>query len=363
MKHLGLISLLLLGFVACKKTATPDQPLVEDTSTISAWKQDVHGVRYNAATGSVVYNKADANGVFHIYSSNTDGSNELAIAYSGWPNDRHQWVEEIDPTGQFLICYVEKTDYVTETDHTRSQSDAIPGYGAYTDIWLLKRDGSQAWMLVQTANDYSDGVIHGALSPDGTKFAWSQRVKAPVSGSLSEGAGCYDFKVADISYGSSPALSNTQSFRPGNVMALGEVESISNDNSNFLFYSSYESNSIIATPVYRMNIASGAITKLTTESFAQCPTYTPDGSRILYMTGQDCDIFPLSVQGADWWIMNYDGSDKQRITWMNKKNSPQCQNAYRLAGVACFDTDSTFYGDIMTNPFGLSGYSVKVIIH
>lgn len=31
--------------------------------------------------------------------------------------------------------------------YNRTKEDAIPGYGGYTDIWLLKRDGSAAWNL------------------------------------------------------------------------------------------------------------------------------------------------------------------------------------------------------------------------
>ena len=35
------------------------------------------------------------------------------------------------------------------------------------------------------------------------------------------------------------------------------------------------------------------------------------------MTGAGADIFPWQLQGADWWIMNVDGSDKRRLTFMN----------------------------------------------
>jgi hypothetical protein len=29
------------------------------------------------------------------------------------------------------------------------------------------------------------------------------------------------------------------------------------------------------------------------------------------MSGAGADTFPFSLQGADWWIMNLDGSSKQ----------------------------------------------------
>ena len=109
-----------------------------------------------------------------------------------------------------------------------------------------------------------------------------------------------------------------------------------------------------------MNMNTGKILRLTTESFAQAPTYTPDGNLLVYMTGKDCAIFPFEVQGADWWIMNTDGTNKKRITFMNVKNNPQSVNHYRLAGSISFINDSTFLGGVMTKPLGLTGYTVKV---
>jgi hypothetical protein len=45
---------------------------------------------------------------------------------------------------------------------------------------------------------------------------------------------------------------------------------------------------------------------------------------------------------------------------MNKWNSPQSVNRYRLGGVLSFDSDVSFYGDVMTQPTGLTGKIVKV---
>ena len=36
---------------------------------------------------------------------------------------------------------------VEQNEHERSSVDAIPGYGAYTDYWIVTRDGSRAWKI------------------------------------------------------------------------------------------------------------------------------------------------------------------------------------------------------------------------
>ena len=78
------------------------------------------------------------------------------------------------------------------------------------------------------------------------------------------------------------------------------------------------------------------------------------------MTGFQCDIFPFEVQGSDWWIMNTDGTQQRRLTFMNKKNHPQSVNHYRLAGVISFMSNTSFLGGVMTKPLGLTGHTVKV---
>ena len=73
------------------------------------------------------------------------------------------------------------------------------------------------------------------------------------------------------------------------------------------------------------------------------------------MTGAGADIFPFQLQGADWWIMNRDGSGKRRLTFMNVRDHPQSVGRFRLAGSLSFVSDTPFYGDVMTQSLGLVG--------
>lgn len=330
------------------------------TSTITLWKDSAIGAIYNKTTASVAYGKKDKKGYYKIFISDTLGKNEHELTYPGWKADRHQWAEEWHPSGKYLFCYVEKANYEKEKGHTRAPVDATPGYGAYTDLWLVNRDGSQAWQLTNLPNNYNSGIIHSAISPDGSLFAWSERIKAPRFLNMNEAAGSYVFRVADFIVDSVPHFANIRTFQPGGVLAANELEGISKDNTTLSFYSTFESKNLFATPIYTLNMMTGEIHKLTTESFSQAPTFTPDGTHIVYMTGKDAHRFPLEVQGSDWWIMNTDGTNKQRLTRMNVKDDPQSVNHYRLAGSISFISDNSFFGGVMTKPLGLTGYTVKV---
>lgn len=331
------------------------------TAIITLWKDSVIGAIYNKTTETVAYGKKDSKDYYKIFLSDTLGNNETPLTYTAWPKDRHQWAEEWHPSGNYLFCYVEKSEYVKEKGHKRKSIDAVPGYGAYTDLWLVSRDGKQAWQLTDLPNKYSSGIIHSAISEDGSLFAWSERVKVPKFSSMNMAAGAYVFRVADFVFDSVPRLINIRTFIPGNVDALNEVDGISKDKTTLSFYSTFETKNIFNTPIYTLNMKSGEIKKLTSESFAQAPTYTPDGKRLVYMTGKDCAIFPLEIQGADWWIMDADGENKKRISYMNVKKHPHSVNHYRLAGCISFLSNTSFLGGVMTKPLGLTGHTVKVV--
>jgi hypothetical protein len=362
------MKLLLLTLTLCFHSL-----LFSQVATIELWKDSVIGALYNPETASAVYGKKDQNGYYKIFISDSLGNDEVPLTYPGWRSDRHHWAEEWHPSGNYLFCIIEKDEYVKEKKgHKRAPVDATPGYGAYCDLWLVTRDGSKAWKLTDLPNSYNSGIIHCAISDDGTLFGWSERVGAPKFGDMNLAAGSYVFRIADFSLPESmggtatdsiPKFSNIRTFQPGNVAALNELESFSKDNKTIAFYSTFESKHLFRTPIYTMHLETGEIKKLTTESFAQAPHFTPDGKRLVYMTGHECVIFPFEIQGADWWVMNADGTEKKRISYMNVKDHVHSFNHYRLCGSLSFISNNSFLGGVMIKPLGLTGYTVKVTFY
>jgi Tol biopolymer transport system component len=312
------------------------------------------GAKWNAATQTIAYGRPQFDGHYHAFIADIDGTNERRIAAPAWREDRHQFPAAWHPAGELLAMLVE------QNEHERSSVDAIPGYGAYTDYWIVRRDGSAAWKIYALPDGYDHAITHAAFSPDGTKFVWTERVRAPRPLDLNLFAGAYVFKVADFVLDPEPHLDRVRSIVPGGVEQGGEVESIAGDNRTIAFYSTFVSKNLFASRIYTMDIETGAIRELTTESFAQAPTFTPDGRSIVYMTGVGADIFAFQLQGADWWIMNVDGSDKRRLTFMNVRGHPQSANRFRLAGSLSFVSDTEFFGDVMTQSLGLVGKIVRV---
>src|SRR5262249_40550188 len=126
------------------------------------------------------------------------------------------------------------------------------------------------------------------------------------------------------------------------------------------FYSTYVSKNLFASRIYSLNINSNQIVELSTDSFSQAAQFTPDEKRVVYMSGSQADIFLGEVQGADWWVVDRDGHNAQRLTCMNPADNATSVNHYRLAGVFSFNSARSFFGDVLTKPLGLVGKIVKV---
>ncbi len=233
------------------------------------------GAEWNSATQTLAYGRPQKDGHYHAFIAARDGGDERRVAFAAWRDDRHQFPAAWHPAGELLAMLVE------QNEHNRSSLDAIPGYGAYTDYWIVTRDGRRGWKLYALAAGYDHAITHAAFSPDGSKFVRTERVAAPRFWDFNLFAGSYVFKVADFVLKPEPHLENTRSILPGNTAQGGEVESIAADNRTIAFYSTFVSKHLFASRIYTMNIESGAISELTTESFAQAPTFTSDGRSIV----------------------------------------------------------------------------------
>lgn len=320
------------------------------------------GGRYNAATRTLAYSRPGPDGYYRAYLSQRDGTNERHLTYAGWAENRHQFVLDWHPSGRYLFVEVEKPT------HPRSSVDATPGYGAFTDLWLVTPDGARAWKLVEPPNDYDHAITHAAVSPDGNRITWTERIKAPNMLDVGLWAGSYVFQLADLAHatgrpGETPHLENVRTAVPGGRDQGGEVDGLAADGWTIAFYSTFRTHNLLATRIYTWDVRDPRpdnIRELSFDSFSQAPRFTPDGRSLVYMSGSGADIFFPELQGADWWAVDRDGSRRRRLTFMNKRGSPQSVGHYRLAGVVSFDSDRSFFGDVMTSPWGLVGKIVKV---
>ena len=234
--------------------------------------------------------------------------------------------------------------------HPGDSVGATPGWGSYSDLWVATADGSRAWQLTDVATDKDHGTIIPEFSPDGRLLEWTERTRAAKVLKPERFAGFWAIKVANFDVGpdGTPSLSNVRTISPTDD-AFNESGGFSADSSALVFTSDYETHNFWTSQIYRYDLNSTAIKRLTrVNSYNEHPRYTPDG-QVLWMTNAD-----NPTHGTDWWTMGPDGSNPQRLSDFNADNNAKAIGSQRVYATvvqtANWSPDNSyFYGDVETN--------------
>lgn len=345
-----LLPLLLLS-IGCKKPTYGDPPT--ETSTFRASGLDVSWNPVNE--DCIAYSSKGTDGYYDIHLTTEDGSVDrcLTCDHPALPN-RHIACPYWHPSGEWLLMVVEK-----ET-HPGSSTDALPGFGAYCDVWLMDSAGNHAHKLIDIPNDYDHGVIAPRFSPDGSKIAWTHRVAQPNVFDPHKTAGYWVIKTTDFAFGAAdslpPTLSNEQTLTPDN--AFYESYGFSPDGSHIIYCSNINYPSFLDEHIYTMDLAGGNVTQLTEKDYNEHGFYMPDGSKIVWMSNAQA-----SKGGTDWWMMNPDGSEKTRLTFFNEPEHPQYAGDAVWCGLGSFHpSGNRFVGGVQLSLVTQEGKIMKVVL-
>ncbi len=308
-------------------------------------QRDAYGADWSATRNLLAYNAKGSDGAYHIYTVTPDGANpvQLGLGSASFPQ-RSTGTPVWSPSGRFIAFVAEKQA------HPGNSVGATPGWGSYSDLWVATADGSRAWQLTDVPTDKDHGTIIPEFSPDGRLLEWTERTKAGKALQPKRFAGFWAIKVAsfDVSADGAPSLSNVHTVSPSDD-AFNETGGFSADSASLVFTSDFQTHNFWTSQIYRFDIDSHAITRLTRgESYNEHPRYTPDG-QVLWMTNAD-----NPSHGTDWWTMNPDGSNPQRLSDFNVGDSAKSIGRKPLYATvvqtANWNSDrSSFYGDVETS--------------
>lgn len=282
----------------------------------------------------IAYSAKGIDGFYDVYLTNFDQTQDVCITcdHPTLPN-KHIGSISWHPSGEWLVCIAEKAE------HPGSSTDALPGFGAYSDIWLISKDGNKAHKLVHTINDYNHGAIFVHFSQDGKKLIWTSRTKGPNILNPKRQFGYWEIKTANFRFGidSLPILYNEKTLKPGGD-AFYESYGFTQDGSQILFCSNYNQPSAWDQQIFLMDTNGNNVRQLTDEGYNEHARFNHSEDKIVWMTGIDNDN-----TGTDWWIMETDGSNKERLTYMNKCEHEHYMGKARWAGFGSFSPDGKWY--------------------
>jgi Tol biopolymer transport system component len=289
----------------------------------------------------LAYAAKDKKGFFQIHTVDIDGKNDINLT-EGKPGipGKHAGGPNWHPGGKYIL-------YVAEKDkHPGISYESIPGFGGYSDVWVMNADGSKYWQLTDTPNKPEGGILIPRFSADGKKVCWAERVEPANFFDPRKSFACWVIKVADfVETETGPQLKNTKTFEPG---ARGFYESygFTPDGKRVIFCSNMNQPSVWTSQIFTMDAETGKdVKRLTEKDYNEHAVYSPDGRFIVWMTTTQSGTI-----GCDWWVMKPDGSGKRRLSYLNMPGHKQFANQAVWAGLVTFSPDGKrFIGEYQIN--------------
>lgn len=344
------VALATFAFAGCATQSASAAESCGPPVTYSIFEHNAYGSDWSKAGNLIAFNRVGGDGFYHIYTVRPDGSDlqQIGLGSPAFPT-RTVGSPAWTPSGAYLAFVAEKTGSIPGFLKGATFA-ATPGWGGYSDLWVATANGSRVWQLtnVPVGNNY--GVVLPAFSPNGRLLEWTQKAQGP------HGGVDWTLEIAqfNISATGAPYLTNIRTVAPGGSAYPNEfIETggFSADSTQLLFTSDYQNHLFVENQIYKLNLQTGSIARLTTGGkYNEHPRFTPNG-QIIWMTDEDQPL--LHMGGDDWWIMNADGSNPQKLTEFNTPSSPNYLGKTVYATVV--DTDSWgasgsyFFGDVEFN--------------
>lgn len=256
-------------------------------------------------------------------------SSKINQRNNGWP----AW----HPSGNYIVFQSEEPKHYAMEDRWLT----FPGTGFFVNLWATTPEGDKFWKLTdldikQTLLDgkVAQAIISPEFSHDGKKLMWTERYKD--GGSMEWGY--WQIKMADF-------ITSGGGVRLANEKIVLRAEDICNncnyvvnmglfkDGNRILVAGNLDGQHVYGMDNYIYDMATKKLVNLqnTPEYWEEGACLANNETRIIYPTNINSQ-YKLDFNNKDWrhqprlreyWVMNVDGSDKQKITSFNSPDSAE----------------------------------------
>jgi Tol biopolymer transport system component len=300
-------------------------------------------------------NKLDANGVYQIYLGHATDTSLTCISLNNsfsllrpW-KDRQKMQVQWHPSGNFIICAVEK-EFYPELLYTPYELRL--GWlqsGIWMDVWATTGDGSNWYQLAITEH----GVTGPAFTPDGKKAVWAEALN---SGNIFVDVfGVWKLRLSNFTVINIPTFTGTADISPAGSRWL-EPGNFAPDGRSLLLNSDIGMTNAEGQDQYILDIVTGQLTNLTNSPkiWDEHGVFSPDGKKILFMSSYpyraDTNSYHTLSIKTEFMLMNRDGSNLQQLTHFRTQGYPEYHNG--IAAIGFFSPDgSTIYGQSLNFPY------------
>jgi hypothetical protein len=304
-----------------KKTPTTSGGPAQSGYTVQSvtpWKYNASPVGWSSSLNRVIYNSHGADGLFNAYSANPDGSDPECLTctlpdFPGVGTGTNRGASDVSPNGQYMLVTVEEPVHAGEIGASWTE----PGAGGANNVWLYSTNGQQAWPLTSIASagpTQAYGTIWPRFDHTGNEIVWAS-MYSPALADL----GYWTLKVANIVWSDGvPSLADIRTIEPA-ADTFYEPYGFTPNDQGIIFASNDQEPSLIDDQIDTISTNGTGLTHLTEPNqgtvvnYNEFAWYTPNENSIIYGSTLDA-----TSGGMDFWTMNPNGTDRQRLTYFNE---------------------------------------------
>jgi Tol biopolymer transport system component len=309
MKHTVMSALLVMVVLlaGCARQDTSVQP--ELHANITALIEE-NGGRVDWGKNGIAHSRYGEDKYYDVWVMDEDGSDAhcLTCSRSEIPqlhNGQPAW----HPSGDYIVFQSQDPllPHTPREDYMVTQ----PGHGKHNNLWITDSDGETFYQLTSIKENRS--ILHPHFSHDGKTLLWSEKI----------GDGPLDWAIMIADFVETPNLhlENVTSYQPvGNVWY--ETHDFSPDDTKILVTVGTE-HEYSGFDIWEMELETQTMHQLTDnpDQWDEHAHYSPDGKKIVWASSHGYEYDPkkwVETLKTDLWIMDCDGSNKERLTYFNE---------------------------------------------
>ncbi|MEE8524628.1 MAG: hypothetical protein V3T72_11910 [Thermoanaerobaculia bacterium] len=266
----------------------------------------------------IVFDQAGGNGVYAIQLMNVRTQAERCLTCERWELRKiHSLSPTWHPSGEYVVFTVQDRP---RRARLQARALATADRGLHGDLWMITRDGRDAWQLTQIAAD-GGAVIDPYFSHEADRLVWSERME-----SRRGRWGYWSLRVAEFSIKRGlPRLGKVQTYDPPLPKGFIVAHGFTPNDRGLMISAAAAGGNYRGRDILRFDLDSNTVERLTAtpEHYDSLAFVAPRSDRIVWVS--DRNVLPpdreqLPFRG-DLWFMSERERLQERLTFFNDPES------------------------------------------